>query len=229
MATGKIKTVTSDTTGIITRDDNGSDINYDDSTLPSQGIVLKAQDPVSFDIVQVGPVQKATNIKLLLTEPAPPNDEGEVITGTVNGNVDVPAGVTKTFKGATVNGNVRVRGGKVIGKDNTQRTVFNGTINATQNSHVVLYKCDMKKTVAITNSQKFDAYYKNDFTSTVVANNNGTVVLKESKVDGDVIANNNTTSVTVQNNTITGDLVLNNNTGCNQSGNNVGGSNSGCA
>lgn len=228
-------TIKDGTAGIIDRN-----LDASGNQVPSKGTIdyntsqysFATGTKVSYDIDDYTDPRHpvAINIKALSTAPAPPPDEGEVITGIINGNVEIPAGVTKTFKDATINGNLKVKGGKGIAVGNGHRTIINGGVNAHQGSQLVFYKATVMRTVSATNCAQFNAYYDTEFRSTVVANNNTGqgVTLKGATADGDVIVNNNSSAV-VQNCHITGDLTLNNNTSCNQSGNTVDGTNSGCS
>ena len=231
--TGKVKQISTSTTGVITVSDNGgfsaitngSDISYLDASLPGNGGVAVA-NVVSFDFVQTGPDYQATHLKKMNSFPP---DQGTVKTGpqtsvTVDGTI-------VTLKGATVSGNVQVKnGGNLLIKpdDSGVATVIKKGLTANKNSVVTLYQSEIMGTVAVTNCNSFTATGGNVDSSLIVVNN-AAVSIDGTTVDGDVVCNNSTTSAVVKNCNITGNLEMHNNTGCSQTDNTVGGTNSGCA
>ena len=233
-ATGKVKQTDTTTSGIIAVSDNGgfanisngSEVSYLDMDLPSKGGVAQ-NDTVSFNFTPVGRGYQAINLKKMISIPG---DEGTVRTGDISGNVSVTSG-TVTLKGATVTGKVDVKSGaKVIIKpsDTGAKTVINKGLNANQNSIVVFFQSDILGTVVVNNSQSFTAT-GGSIGSSLVLVNDAAVSVDGTSVDGDVVVNNSTTSAVVKNCNVTGNLEMHNNTGCSNTGNTVGGTNSGCA
>jgi hypothetical protein len=235
MATGKIKETDTSTTGIITVSDNGgfanvangSDINYLDADLPSNGGVT-AGNTVSFTFVQSGRSYAAANIKKMVSVPA---DKGTVKTGTVTGNLSVD-GIVVTLKGATVTGNVQVKnGGEILIKpdDSGVKTTLKKGLTANKNSIITLYESEITGTVAVTNCLSFSATGGSIGSSLVIVNATSGVTVDGTSIDGDAVVNNNAPTTVVKNCNITGNLEMHNNTGCGQTDNTVGGTNSGCA
>ena len=231
--TGKVKQTDTSTTGVITVSNNGgftavangSDINYLDMNLPSKGGVNQG-DTVNFNFVQAGPDYQATNLIKVVTGPP---DEGAVKTGTITGNLEVN-GNTVTLKGAVVTGNVHVKnGGKLNIKpdDSGTPTIINKNVKAEHNAIVVFYKSEIKHEVEIEHCKSFTAT-GGKIGSDLQLDGNETVSVDGTTVGGDLECRKTKTSTVIINCNITGNLKLHKNAGCSQSGNTVGGHNSGC-
>ncbi len=222
MAKGTITQVDTSTTGRVTVDDNegdtrvanGTNIPYEDSTLPAKGGVV-VNDKVSFTIEPAGPgLFKATNlIKQVVADPDfPATNEGDLYV-PVAGDLDIN-GRTVTVRGTTVNGNVNITNGKLVltstAQDGAQRARITGKIDAKQNSNLVIYKSDVNGDIdfkdgsldmTINNgSVGGDVQFKDSRNGTI---NNGSV-------GGDVQLKSST-NITVNNGSVGGDVQIKDN------------------
>ncbi|MCB9361621.1 MAG: hypothetical protein H6587_11325 [Flavobacteriales bacterium] len=197
MATGIVSKYDGVRGGNITQDLDGSIIEFI-GLLPSG---VKVGDPVSYDIEN----NFAININAENGEPA---DEGTVETGTINGDLNVGNG-TYTLKGATVTGNVEVKGGRLLLKSGA---IVKGNIDFKGGTTLEIYNSTVKGNIDYKNSTN--------------------LVIQHGDVEGDMdIKNSN--SIDIQHGDVEGDMDIKGMQSSriqhgDQSGNIVGGSNSGC-
>ncbi|MEK7227218.1 MAG: hypothetical protein AAB221_16250 [Bacteroidota bacterium] len=218
MAKGTITQVSTQTTGKVRVDDNegyigvpnGTEIIYDDATLPAKGGVVVGEN-VSFTIAPNGPGQyKATTIqKQVVADPDfPATNEGDLYVPVV-GDLDID-GRTVTVRGATVNGNVNLsNGGKLIltstAEDGAQRARVTGSIFALANStcKLTIYKSDVNGSIRFSNNSEVK-FKGGSVGGDVDIRNSAKATKNNGSVGGDVDIRNMTNGVSVDGLTLTG-------------------------
>ncbi len=213
------------TTGAVKNDGDPAIYEYSDVAHPFPA-GANVPDAVTFDLDKDARDKIASNVAL--ANGAPP-DEGQVREGeTINDNLTID-GTTVTLKGSKINGNLDVKNsGKVILKSSESgvQSDVGGNLGSQSGGQVVVFTSKINGNLDVKNSNLLKVT-NGKINGNLDVKNSQAITVDAASIGGNLNAKDNV-NVLVKDSIIAGNLTLNNNAVCAQSGNTVGGNNSGC-